>query len=114
MKKNNPFEMSSIKPIDDSMLPYGSYVITDLIGKSDEETIQNISFVLEKLVKQMRSAQKEYGITPDTDSLQFHITINPDYPVRRLEPNSTVAIKYYARRIPNEWETGGESGGKKD
>jgi len=105
MEKKSPFEMTSVKPIDTELLPYGSWVLADLNVK-DEELAETISLTIEKLLKQMRAAQKEYGITPDTGSLQFVIKVNPDWPVtppnRAFEPRGTIAIKYYARRVPND------------
>ena len=105
MEKKNPFEMTSVKPIDTELLPYGSWVLTDL-DADDEELIKRVSQTMEKLLKQMRSAQKEYGITPEMGSLQFIVKVNPEWtsinPNQMFKKKGTIAIKYYARRIPND------------
>ena len=106
MEKKNPFEMTSVKLIDTGLLPYGSWVLTDLSGKPDDDLVNIVAETMRKLLAQMRGAQKEYGITPEPDSIQFVVKVNPEWPSfnpkEMFETKGTIAIRYYARRVPND------------
>ena len=106
MEKKNPFEMTSVKPIDTELLPYGSWVLMDLSGIPDDDLVNIVTTAMRKLLAQMRGAQKEYGITPEPDSIQFVVKVNPEWPSfnpkEMFETKGTIAIRYYARRVPND------------